>query len=137
MKHGHAKKGHYTPEYIAWQNMRQRCGRPTHPHFDRYGGRGIAICERWSLYSAFYEDVGPRLSNEHSLGRVDNDKGYEPGNVRWETKPQQQRNTRHSRTWTVRGLTFNSHREAAAHFKVPPSTLRHWIKRKEAFGDFA
>lgn len=82
--------------YETWRSMRQRCLNPKHKSFPKYGGRGILVCARWDDFQNFFEDMGPRLPGT-SLGRVDNAKGYEPGNCRWETMEQQQNNRRSNR----------------------------------------
>ena len=95
-RHGEASnhKGEVpTPEYRAWGSMVARCTRPTHAAFARYGGRGITICAEWrNSYPAFIRDVGRRPSPAHSLDRIDNERGYEPGNVRWATWLEQNNN---------------------------------------------
>lgn len=84
-----------TPEHIAWVNMRNRCTNKNHDAFKNYGGRGIAVCDRWQSFEAFLEDVGKRPSPSHSLDRYpDNDGNYEPGNVRWATVLEQRHNQR-------------------------------------------
>lgn len=89
--HGLSRK---IPEYRAWINMKSRCYNPATPGFDRYGGRGIAVCDRWrSSFADFFTDVGPRPSPNHSLDRWPNPDGdYEPNNVRWATREDQARN---------------------------------------------
>jgi hypothetical protein len=75
--------------------MKGRCLSVTHRDFGNYGGRGIAICERWrDSFPAFYEDIGPRPSKRHSVDRIDNDGHYEPGNCRWATQSEQNNNQR-------------------------------------------
>lgn len=82
-----------TPEYRAWHSMKQRCLNPNCSRWDKYGGRGIAICQIWlDSFEAFLADMGPRPSQDHSIDRVDNDGDYEPGNCRWATRSEQQRN---------------------------------------------
>ena len=80
-------------EYMAWYNLTRRCCDARHQDFARYGGRGIRVCERWRFdFMASLSDMGPRPSPAHSIDRRDNDGGYEPGNCRWATRSQQQRN---------------------------------------------
>jgi hypothetical protein len=91
-----------TPEYKAWESMRYRCCNPQHPQYPEYGGRGIWVCPRWQAsFLAFLEDMGPKPSPEHSIDRVDNDRGYCLANCRWATKTQQGRNKRDNRMLTV------------------------------------
>ncbi len=83
-----------TPEHNCWRSIKQRCTDPKVESYPRYGGRGIKMCERWNLsFEDFLEDVGPRPSPQHSIDRYPNKDGdYEPGNVRWATKTEQQNN---------------------------------------------
>jgi hypothetical protein len=83
------------PEYRAWENMKRRCFCETNPNYKYYGGRGISVFHGWRAdFLSFYSHVGPKHSPNHSLDRIDNDRGYEPGNVRWATKIEQRRNRR-------------------------------------------
>ena len=83
-----------SPERTAWYDMKSRCLNPNNAYYSRYGGRGIGVCKRWlDSFRAFLEDVGPRPSANHSLGRIDNNGDYEPGNVRWETREEQKYTT--------------------------------------------
>lgn len=93
-----------TPEYFAWRAMIKRCNSPAWHRW--YGGRGITVCARWrESFAAFLADVGARPGAGYSLDRVDNDRGYEPDNVRWATRREQMRNTRANRRITVGGTT--------------------------------
>lgn len=83
-----------TPEYQAWAKIHVRCGKSTDKSFKHYGGRGIAVCERWGSFEHFFADMGPRPSSKHSIDRIDVDGDYEPGNCRWATDYQQARNKR-------------------------------------------
>jgi hypothetical protein len=91
IKHGK----HHTAEYKSWQQMKDRCLNPKSKDRVRYMDRGITVHPAWiESFEAFLADVGPRPEGYKSLDRIDNDKGYEPGNVRWATPAMQARNTR-------------------------------------------
>jgi hypothetical protein len=101
--------------YRMWVNMRTRCENPKATHFNRYGGRGIIVCDRWKSFELFIADVGERPSPKHTIDRYPNNDGnYEPGNVRWATLTQQCRNRVSSRA-VVRsdGVFFHTMAEAA------------------------
>ncbi len=86
------------PEYIAWRGMKRRCNNDGEPGYELYGGRGIKVCDEWQHdFAAFYAHIGPRPSDAHSVDRIDVNKGYEPGNVRWATKSEQANNRRDNR----------------------------------------
>lgn len=74
------------PEYAIWNGMKQRCHNPSNNGFINYGARGITVDPKWrESFEAFYYDVGPRPERGYQLDRIDNDKGYVPGNCRWVT----------------------------------------------------
>ena len=92
-----------SPTNKAWLGMQERCrDSPANEKRHRYCERGIVVCERWLVYANFLEDMGECPSGM-TLDRIDNDKGYEPGNCRWATMKQQQRNRRNNRILTIDG----------------------------------
>lgn len=96
ISHGHSIGTKRSPEYRAWAHMRQRCVNPNDSRYNRYGARGISVCDRWNEFESFIADVGNRPSENHSIDRIDNNGNCEPGNVRWSTKSEQMRNTSRS-----------------------------------------
>lgn len=91
----------------CWDAMIRRCYSPTYSSYKRYGAKGVKVCDRWrQSYVNFVDDVGLRPSKEHSLDRWPNGTGnYEPGNVRWATVTEQQRNRSNNRMVTIHGVT--------------------------------
>lgn len=94
-----------TSEYNIWAGMVARCNNPNKHNYYKYGGRGITVCKRWLKFENFYKDMGPRPTLKHEIDRKDNNKGYFPGNCRWATRSENNRNTRHNHLLTYKGET--------------------------------
>lgn len=106
--------------YRAWTQIKQRCLNPKHPAYPDYGGRGITLHPVWAAsYAHFRQDIdraiGPKPSRLYSLDRINNDSGYVPGNLRWATPAEQNRNTRQVRLYELYGekLTLGEWAERA------------------------
>jgi hypothetical protein len=78
--------------------MHYRCNAKQGKHHKNYGLRGIKVHPAWESFDNFVADVGPRLHEVFTIERVDNDRGYEPGNCRWATNDEQQWNKRNTRS---------------------------------------
>jgi hypothetical protein len=91
--------------YHLWSGMMTRCLNPKRSTWGRYGGRGITVCERWRSFENFYADMGDPPARM-SLDRIDNDKGYEPGNCRWANAHTQSQNRRHCLQVSYGGMTM-------------------------------
>lgn len=82
--------------FITWRMMNVRCYDERHNGYDRYGGRGVFVCDEWRWdnpqgFKNFLEDMYPRPFGM-TLDRKNNDSGYSASNCRWATKREQQNN---------------------------------------------
>lgn len=107
-----------------WATMIQRATNPNNHEFDRYGGRGIGVCDRWKTFGNFLADMGEPQPKQQ-IERIDNSKGYEPGNCKWASILEQARNKRNNKFVTYDGETLCvaewAHRKG---LKVPTLWLR-------------
>lgn len=125
---GSAGHRNRTPEYSAWSSLKNRCRSPQSKYYDRYGGRGIHICDRWAeSFADFLADMGPRPSPEHSIDRIDNDGNYEPDNCRWATRKEQTRNRRSNRLLLAFGQSLTI-AEWAERNGVRPPAIRQRLR---------
>jgi len=95
-----------TAEYRVWAGMKRRCQNKNDKAYADYGGKGVTVCQQWSdSFESFLADVGKRPSAKHEIDRIDNSKGYEPGNCRWATRSAQANNKTNNRPITFNGTT--------------------------------
>lgn len=119
-----------TPEYYAWESMKQRCSNPRNISYPRYGARGIRVCQEWHTYENFLLDMGRRPLGA-TLERIDNSKGYSKDNCRWATPKEQANNRRSCRYYRLGDERLNIG-QLAERFSIPYNTLharltyRHW-----------
>jgi hypothetical protein len=90
------------PMYLVWRGMKGRCYDENNSSYPHYGGRGIAICERWQDFKNFLSDMGPRPMGM-SIDRINNDGHYEPSNCRWADAVTQANNTSKNVFYTIGG----------------------------------
>jgi hypothetical protein len=126
--HGHTTKERkkFASEYHAWASMKSRCMNPNVHSFKRYGARGIKVCDRWMRFENFYEDMGPKPSERHSLERLDTDGNYEPSNCVWADAFQQASTRTNVRSICAFGKTMTAaawQRETG----IPASVIRNRI----------
>ena len=77
----------------VWRGMIKRCHKPSSSAYNKYGARGIWVCDRWRFgenggtgFDCFLDDVGLPPSEDYHLHRIDNDRGYFRDNVGWAPK---------------------------------------------------
>lgn len=95
--------------YRIYKKMYRRCYFPKTKYYDNYGGRGITICPEWLGERGFENFAKWALENGYSdnlsIDRIENDKGYSPDNCRWATRKEQANNTRSTVFLTYKGET--------------------------------
>lgn len=116
----------HTRTYGIWSGMKTRCLNPNSKDYAAYGARGVAVCERWKSFGHFLDDMGEAPSGL-TLDRIDGEKGYEPGNCRWATRKQQNRNQRDLNNLVLDGVE-KCLSAWAEEFGMRESTLRNRLR---------
>jgi hypothetical protein len=113
--------------YKKWTDMKTRCTNSNTKGFKNYGGRGIVVCERWTKFENFLEDMGDPPENM-TLERIDNEKGYSPENCKWATATEQANNKRNNIKIEFNGKT-KSLRQWADEIGIPKSAISQRLLR--------
>lgn len=130
-RHGYSR----SPEWNAWQGLKNRCYSPTYKGYKNYGGRGIKVCERWmDCFDNFLADMGKRPSINHSIERLDVNGDYSPSNCTWATIDVQSRNRRNNVLITKDGETRCA-TDWATLLGIHMSTLKKRIAKQGAVAD--
>lgn len=83
----------YTKIYRVWRGVIERCYDPKNKNFKTYGAAGVTVCDAWrNSFESFFNDMGDRPTEKHSLDRIENSKGYCKDNCRWATPKEQANN---------------------------------------------
>jgi len=131
LTHGNNRNQRPTPEYAAWMGAKKRCRNPSNSSYHRYGGRGIAICDRWrGSFEAFLADMGPKPDPSLSLDRIDPDGDYEPANCRWAPSDVQARNKTNTRWYEFEGQPALLV-DIAAFFGISRDEARNMVARNQ------
>ena len=123
---------HGTSFYGVWQGLFARCYRPSHRSYKNYGAKGITVCDRWSSFDNFYEDMYAGYMHGLDIDRMDSKGNYEPSNCKWSTRVENAQN-RSTTKLTVEDagcikslcamLTTNSIKWIAKEFGVSTSVI--------------
>ena len=128
---GHLKHGlRNTRLYRIWANIKTRCYNENDPHFERWGKRGIKMCDEWrNDFKVFYDwSMSHGYSDELTIDRIDNDGNYEPKNCRWTTIKEQNKNKRNVKYITYAGKT-QTIPEWTKELRLGKETIRERLKR--------
>lgn len=115
-------------EYGIWNGIKDRTLNKNGQYWDRYGGRGVTICDGWrDSFEAFYADMGPSPGKDYSIDRIDNDGGYSKDNCRWATRKEQCRNRKSNARITIDGVT-RTKVEWVELSSISPNTIQYRVR---------
>lgn len=131
--HGKSK----TKEYSSWCGLNRRCFSVSCKSYKDYGGRGITVCESWSIknsggFDNFLRDMGLMPGKGYSIERLDVNGGYCKDNCKWIKLSEQSSNTRNSIKLTYGGVT-KTQSEWAIQLNVTSSIIAFHRKNGKDF----
>ena len=130
IKHGASKNNVMSGAYRSWRSMKERCYVKSCIEYERYGGRGIIVCDRWkNCFENFLEDMGERPEG-YSLERKDFNGNYEPSNCCWTTCMEQAKNRRNNKYVVLNGEKL-IYSDAARALNINPSTISRWKREPQ------
>ena len=130
IKHGHKGRKYISSEYVSWTCMIQRCYNDKNISYKSYKGKGIKVCEKWkNSFIDFLNDMGFKPTKKHRLDRIDSNGNYEPGNCRWATRVEQNKNNCANRRIEYNG-EIKLHSEWSKELGITQSLFNYHLKNK-------
>ena len=116
--------------FSIWANIKTRCTNSNSTFYNRYGGRGITICDEWKdNFKAFYDwAMANGYQDNLTIDRIDNNGNYEPNNCRWVTVKDQARNKTNNHLYTINNET-KALSVWCEQFNINYKTVRDRLKR--------
>ena len=120
--------------YRIYYNMKTRCNNQNNEHYNNWCKRGITVCDEWSKDFMTFHDwaISHGYSDNLTIDRIDNNKGYSPDNCRWVTNLEQQNNTRKNVYLTYNGKT-QTIAQWSRELNVRPETI--WKRHHKGWSD--
>ena len=112
-----------------FRHMKSRCYDPKNNRYDRYGGRGIKICDEWlnDVESFCVWALSNGYKDGLTIDRIDVNSDYCPQNCRWVTQQEQSLNTTRNVYISYKGKT-KTLKEWANELGIKNTTLHNRIK---------
>lgn len=123
---------YHTRIYSIWKSMKERCYSKKHVGYEKYGGRGITICDEWlgknGIVNFYNWSIANGYQDDLSIDRIDNNKGYSPDNCRWVDAFVQQNNRSISKFYEYNGekLTLS---QLSRKYNINKTTLMHRLQK--------
>lgn len=138
-KHGYCENGESKRLYKIWSSMKNRCFSKASKRYNRYGARGITVCDEWLEFKPFMEWANANgYSDNLQIDRINNDGNYDPSNCRFVTLANNNRNKANTKlsfekAGEIRSMYKEGHysqRKLASIFDVPQGTVWKVLKNK-------
>lgn len=124
----HHKTG--TRLYNIWVAMRQRCKNDGKHWHDRWGNRGISVCDEWNDFRTFEKwALENGYEDNLTIDRIDNNGNYCPENCRWATYKEQSLNTSANRFVEIDGESRTVEQWCCLLGVVTPSTVYRRVRK--------
>ena len=124
-------RNYSNPLYAVYLGMKKRCYTPSTSGYEKYGGKGIKVCEewkkdfsvfyKWSMENGYYYDSEESRGQRLSIDRIDSKGDYSPSNCRWITLSENSRRAGLGVTFSeerkrkiskaLKGITFSEERK--------------------------